>query len=110
MMIAPTSIGTQKSLMIFMASAVIASQAKIRIKVQGFTGYVSWWMMVVLWLLVVASPGAARAPRAEHLVEKEKKERPIERPSETIDDGSDDPGERGDEQQPDFESAEGHGC
>jgi hypothetical protein len=31
-----------------MASAVIASQVKIRIKVQGFTGYVGWWMMVLL--------------------------------------------------------------
>jgi hypothetical protein len=52
------------------------------------------------------SPDGARA---QHLVEEKKEERPIERPSETIDDGTNDPGEQGNEDETDFESAEGHG-
>ncbi len=102
------SIGSQKSETIFMARAAIASQAKIRIKFQGFMGYVGGvvvWVGLLWWLSL---PGASRASGTYYLIEQNEVERPVERPTEAAEDGSYDPREECHKDESNFESTEGH--
>jgi len=78
----------------------MATHAKVRIKVMGF---MSSEVLVEFGLVFLA-----RRPELEHLVERERQEREIERPAERIEDAADDPGEEHDVGEPVGETADRH--
>ena len=78
----------------------MAIHAKVRIRVIGFIG-------LGVWGLIELS-GIPWQPGPQHLVERERQEREVERPAKRFGDAADDPGEQDHEGEPTGEAAKGH--